>query len=590
MIPNPTKLIDILESNPDPKYNLSPKACAGILSRAERRGKKLPEILEIALRNQAKLLNEDLTSNSKEDVCEGIDLYNQSVTGEVSKTLNAISSDADHVPCVIKNNVKCFGIGSYDSGGMKSSNPNSGIYEADTSRTLDLQGGNPACNQGGIAVVFTQNQRESEEVKTLQAQKDKYQLLVFEPGAASRVGGHVYDDNIAGTVRANAGDNQQAVVYDTDLHHNNDASTLSTESGMHQQNFVVVGVDVYNGDINGDVACTVTAATGVPNTSGPKVITSQNTAYGFPLGFRAENTKCYEEVGTTLCNGTRPGFTTGVVCVEKDTACGIGQQDETPHAVCYRGDAITNPINGSNPNLDDPCHTLTNDSRNYVVTNKSYGLDTYNQTMEEEVAQPIRSAEGGDCKPKVLISAFDGFNLTESENISPTLTCQRVDTKNIPSCFVKEQESATYQDIAGCLCERIAAGTSNEIANNDLLIANRYVVRRLTPLECERLQGFPDFWTDLGEWVDSNGKKHKDADSPRYKALGNSIALPFWKHLLDKISAKYDNKGTLGSLFSGIGGFDICWEQTNGKGSCIWQSDIEEFPLAVCKRHFIDQK
>ena len=34
------------------------------------------------------------------------------------------------------------------------------------------------------------------------------------------------------------------------------------------------------------------------------------------------------------------------------------------------------------------------------------------------------------------------------------------------------------------------------------------IVRRLTPLECERLQGFPDGWTDIGEWVDSKGKKH----------------------------------------------------------------------------------
>ena len=34
-------------------------------------------------------------------------------------------------------------------------------------------------------------------------------------------------------------------------------------------------------------------------------------------------------------------------------------------------------------------------------------------------------------------------------------------------------------------------------------------VRRLTPLECERLQGFPDNWTDIGDWVDSKGKRHK---------------------------------------------------------------------------------
>lgn len=48
-----------------------------------------------------------------------------------------------------------YGISSYYSNAMKADNPNSGIYEADTSRTLDKNGGNPACNQGGIAVCFT---------------------------------------------------------------------------------------------------------------------------------------------------------------------------------------------------------------------------------------------------------------------------------------------------------------------------------------------------------------------------------------------------------------------------------------------------
>ena len=65
----------------------------------------------------------------------------------------------------------------------------------------------------------------------------------------------------------------------------------------------------------------------------------------------------------------------------------------------------------------------------------------------------------------------------------------------------------------------------------------RSVVRRLTPLEAERLQNFPDHWTDIGDWVDSKGKKHKDADSPRYKALGNSIALPFWQWLAHRMCA-----------------------------------------------------
>ena len=49
----------------------------------------------------------------------------------------------------------CYGISAYESNAMKSSNPHSGICEADTSRTIDLNGGNPACNQGGIAIVET---------------------------------------------------------------------------------------------------------------------------------------------------------------------------------------------------------------------------------------------------------------------------------------------------------------------------------------------------------------------------------------------------------------------------------------------------
>ena len=104
--------------------------------------------------------------------------------------------------------------------------------------------------------------------------------------------------------------------------------------------------------------------------------------------------------------------------------------------------------------------------------------------------------------------------------------------------------------------------------------------------DCERLQGFPDNWTNLGDWTDSKGKKHKDADSPRYKAIGNSICTPFWFYLLRRISAQYERPATLGSLFDGIGGFPYCWERCNGEGTAIWASEIEEFPIAVTKKHF----
>jgi len=121
------------------------------------------------------------------------------------------------------------------------------------------------------------------------------------------------------------------------------------------------------------------------------------------------------------------------------------------------------------------------------------------------------------------------------------------------------------------------------------------IVRRLTPLECERLQGYPDGWTDIGEWTDTKGKRHKEADSPRYKALGNSIALPFWHWMLGRMSEVLKRENpyhapTLGSLFDGIGGFPVCWEDHNGKGTARWASEIEEFPIAVTKLRFPEPK
>ena len=65
----------------------------------------------------------------------------------------------------------------------------------------------------------------------------------------------------------------------------------------------------------------------------------------------------------------------------------------------------------------------------------------------------------------------------------------------------------------------------------------KWVVRRITPRESERLQGFPDGWTDIGDYIDTKGKKRKTSDSARYKALGNSIALPSWVWVLISIHA-----------------------------------------------------
>lgn len=165
---------------------------------------------------------------------------------------------------------------------------------------------------------------------------------------------------------------------------------------------------------------------------------------------------------------------------------------------------------------------------------------------------------------------------------------------NVP--IVAEDVAMSYQKTTGPIMANSHPGsycgqdvyTDMFITEGDERVGEQIetAVRRLTPEECERLQGFPDGWTDIGEYTDSTGKTRKTTDSARYKALGNSIALPFWFYLLRRISAQYERPATLGSLFDGIGGFPLCWERCNGKGTAVWASEIEEFPIAVTKRHF----
>lgn len=146
-------------------------------------------------------------------------------------------------------------------------------------------------------------------------------------------------------------------------------------------------------------------------------------------------------------------------------------------------------------------------------------------------------------------------------------------------CY-RESSYGDYETGAGTL--KASGGCLG--GGSETLMVDNYKVRRLTPLECERLQGYPDGWTDIGEWRDERGKKHKSSDAARYKALGNSIALPPWKWILKRLCACYERNATMASLFDGIGGFPLIWEETNGKGSCLWASEIEEFPIAVTKK------
>ena len=228
---------------------------------------------------------------------------------------------------------------------------------------------------------------------------------------------------------------------------------------------------------------------------------------------------------------------------------------------------------------------------------------------EEEKAPTLPSEAGGNSVPAV----YDARGNGNGETV-PTMTGDHNGHSNDYMAV-----ALTYQAVTGTLNPGAHPGSYNgQDAYNDMLIAavdcrngtennttngtlqakstggigvnfqnvcrEGSTVRRLTPLECERLQGYPDGWTDIGEWTDSKGKRHKEADSPRYKALGNSIALPFWAWMARRICAQYERTPTMASLFDGIGGFPLVFSRAGAVP--VWASEIEEFPIAVTKIRF----
>lgn len=196
-----------------------------------------------------------------------------------------------------------------------------------------------------------------------------------------------------------------------------------------------------------------------------------------------------------------------------------------------------------------------------------------------------RYGTGGGNMPIVLgCFAMDAIGQYSDDDVGST--CKQRDYKDATDlvCSAVDCRNATESEVNGTLQAKENGGTSYNLNN---VCRERYIVRRLTPLECERLQGYPDGWTDIGEWTDTKGKKRKAADSPRYKALGNSIAIPPWLWVLSRLN-EYCEEKTMASLFDGIGGFPLIWEFLNGTGSAVWCSEIEEFPIAVTKIRFPD--
>ncbi len=285
-----------------------------------------------------------------------------------------------------------------------------------------------------------------------------------------------------------------------------------------------------------DRAPTLTAAAGMSGNNQPVIC----AAFKAGQGAKANGIGYAEECAPTL----------------SAVSSGLNQ---CPSVLVFDRAQITSPNNRSTAGPDKPCPALHTFGEVPAVCYQMQGFGDY---REGDVASSCKQRDYKDSTD-LVVSSVDCRNFTEGGEINGTLQAKE------------------------------SGGQSLNLQNT---VRTGMIVRRLTPMECERLQGYPDGWTDIGKWydsqtgegywVDSLGKRHKTADSPRYKALGNSIALPFWDFLAKRISAQYLRPVTIGSLFDGIGGFPLVFERHNGKGTARWASEIEELPIAVTKLRF----
>lgn len=224
---------------------------------------------------------------------------------------------------------------------------------------------------------------------------------------------------------------------------------------------------------------------------------------------------------------------------------------------------------------------------------------------ESEVSMSMKGKSLSQTSEKVVYDASRRHDYQPFGDVAQTVQAHYgTGGGNVPLVqqsivFENHSQDSRFREL-GDICQTVSATygmggnnqplvVKNSDSEGDVMEEENMVVRRLTPLECERLQGYPDNWTNIGDWRDSKGKLHKgDSDAPRYKALGNSICLPYWQVLARKITAQYDRDCTMGSLFDGIGGFPLVFSRVGCMP--VWASEIEEFPIAVTKIHFPERE
>ena len=169
---------------------------------------------------------------------------------------------------------------------------------------------------------------------------------------------------------------------------------------------------------------------------------------------------------------------------------------------------------------------------------ENHGIDSrYTGPHKVVPTMSARYGTGGNNIPLVeqnadTICIFGNIVDRQPQNGGNGLGCQ----ENLAYTLTATDRHAVvelYQKTVGALCRGDEKGIGNQYVSQDKCIINascsetHHLIRRLTPLECERLQGFPDGWTDIPG----------ASDSARYKALGNSVAIPCVEFIMSRIAA-----------------------------------------------------
>ena len=192
----------------------------------------------------------------------------------------------------------------------------------------------------------------------------------------------------------------------------------------------------------------------------------------------------------------------------------------TPLIVAFDERNITSKENRSNPQPGDPCHTLHADPPTLIAfSSKDHGADA------GEIAPTLRSQNFKDSHMNgggQAAIAF-GWNKSDSQTMrvdEETTDALQSSPQSNPAIAFSAGQGSKARSVAASVEHSPPLKAAESGTNKVPSVSGNFGVRRLTPRECERLQGFPDDWT----LYDAEGKVI--SDSARYRMLGNAVAVP----------------------------------------------------------------